>query len=248
MRIIAGSLKNLSVNAPRGSKIRPTTGYIREMVFSIMGPDRLSGCLFLDLYAGTGVVGLEAMSRGARKVTFVDSDLFLISSLSRFVASHALGVHTEVVMLDAAKFVEKAAGEHRAGLREPFDMVYADPPYYAGKPYKLADAIGSLMHHMAGAGGLFAENSLLFMELGAACIPVRPGEIGSVLRKKKIAHKRRENGSQERYQHQFDQPWRGLYRALGIPLELPLYDWRSTGTTVVLILGARAGLPTREVI
>ena len=73
MRVIAGSHRVRRLNAPQGSSLRPTSDKVREALFSILGP-RVSGSRFLDLYAGTGAVGIEALSRGALVVTFVESD------------------------------------------------------------------------------------------------------------------------------------------------------------------------------
>jgi 16S rRNA (guanine(966)-N(2))-methyltransferase RsmD len=115
MRIVAGTHGGRRLLAPRGREVRPTSDRVREALFSILG-DRVVGASVLDLFAGTGALGLEALSRGAARATFVDRDT---SAVQANLA--ALGLEGEVHRRDALAFLRAGAG--------PFDLVFLDPPY-----------------------------------------------------------------------------------------------------------------------
>jgi 16S rRNA (guanine966-N2)-methyltransferase len=121
MRVIAGRLGGRRLVAPRGLATRPTSDRVREALFSVLGD--LSGAVVLDLYAGTGALGIEALSRGAARATFVESARPALSALRDNLAALDLQGCTEVV----SQPVSRAA----AGLSGPFDLVFADPPYAA---------------------------------------------------------------------------------------------------------------------
>lgn len=123
MRIVAGSLKGRRLAGVPHGGVRPTPERVREAVFNILGQD-LSGVAFLDLYAGTGAMGLEAASRAAAPVVLVEEDPAAHATCLRNI--EALGVEGRVhaVRSDAAAFVA------RTGLAgREFDVVFADPPY-----------------------------------------------------------------------------------------------------------------------
>ena len=120
MRIIAGEFRGRRLIAPQGLATRPTTDRVREAWFSILGP--LEG-LVLDLYAGTGALGFEALSRGASRVTFVESS----RDAGRAIESNAnaLGVTDRITLLKTT--VEAATNSiKRSG---PFDLIVTDPPW-----------------------------------------------------------------------------------------------------------------------
>ena len=123
MRVIAGSHRGRRLSGPRGISLRPTSDKVREALFSILGA-RIPGCRFLDLYAGTGAVGIEALSRGARAVTFVESDPGAAQLMRKNL--------TACGMLDRG---ELRVGSTETFLRQPgswngsYDVVFADPPY-----------------------------------------------------------------------------------------------------------------------
>lgn len=126
MRIIAGLYRGRNLKSPPSMEVRPTSDRLRETFFNIL-QTRIAGVRFLDLCAGTGAVGIEALSRGASSVTFVDrsrKSCGLIEANLKLcgVADDA----SEVVMSEAAEFVRRAA---RAEEPEPWDIVYYDPPY-----------------------------------------------------------------------------------------------------------------------
>ncbi len=118
MRVVAGQLRGRRLIAPPGRGTRPTSDRVREALFSILGP--LGGARVLDLFAGSGALGIESLSRGARHATFVDRDARAIAAIGRNLA--ALELDTAVVdRRDALAFLSQATG--------PWDLVFLDPPY-----------------------------------------------------------------------------------------------------------------------
>ncbi|HET9737475.1 MAG TPA: 16S rRNA (guanine(966)-N(2))-methyltransferase RsmD [Solirubrobacteraceae bacterium] len=121
MRVIAGRWGGRRLQAPPGEATRPTSDRVREALFSILG-DRVDGARVLDLFAGSGALGIEALSRGAGHATFVDSAPAAIRSLRANL--EALGADAQVRRADARRFL----GEASAGGRY-YDLVFLDPPY-----------------------------------------------------------------------------------------------------------------------
>jgi 16S rRNA (guanine966-N2)-methyltransferase len=120
MRIIAGSRKGHTIHAPHGLDTRPTSDRVRENVFNIVGP--LDGAKVLDLYAGSGAMGLEALSRGASRAVFVESDDAAARTIEQNLDK--LRLPGTVLRRDA---VTALAGEAGAGRK--YDLVLVDPPY-----------------------------------------------------------------------------------------------------------------------
>lgn len=129
MRVIAGTFRSRQILAPRGTATRPTSDRLRERLFDILQV-RIAGCRFVDLYAGTGAVGIEALSRGASHVWFAENaDLALASlranlSALKIARSYTLEDRGTVAML-----------QRLAKLPAPVDLVYLDPPYDAEAEY-----------------------------------------------------------------------------------------------------------------
>ncbi|HVU05670.1 MAG TPA: 16S rRNA (guanine(966)-N(2))-methyltransferase RsmD [Polyangiaceae bacterium] len=121
MRIIAGRFRGRPIVAPEGMTTRPTTDRAREAIFNILGP--LDGENVVDCFAGTGALGIESLSRGARHATFVETDRNALRAIQKNLEK--LGVTAQATVLDVP--VEKA----RARLERlaPFDVVLADPPW-----------------------------------------------------------------------------------------------------------------------
>jgi 16S rRNA (guanine(966)-N(2))-methyltransferase RsmD len=132
MRIIAGEYRGRVLKSPAGLQTRPTSDRLRETLFNVLAP-RLEGARFLDLCAGTGAIGIEAVSRGATFVTFVDR----VHKMCALIEENLdlLGVpeeQTEVVKGEAAEFLKRTArsdGVDWRGGSRPWDVVYFDPPY-----------------------------------------------------------------------------------------------------------------------
>ncbi len=118
MRIIAGRARGRTLSGPKGSGTRPMTDRVREALFSSLG-DRVVEARVLDLYAGSGSLGLEALSRGARSVVFVERAREALTALRRNAA--AVGLGGEIVADDVERFLERTGGS--------FDLVFVDPPY-----------------------------------------------------------------------------------------------------------------------
>jgi 16S rRNA (guanine966-N2)-methyltransferase len=149
MRIIAGKYRGRKLKSPRSLQTRPTSDRLRETLFNILAP-RISGARFLDLCAGSGAVGVEALSRGAAHVTFVD----------RSRKMHAL-IETNLKSLDVSdEEIEVASKEALEFLRRrmkseevPFDIIFFDPPY-AMDYEDVLDYIGEHATRMLSAGGV----------------------------------------------------------------------------------------------
>ena len=120
MRIIAGSRKGHRILAPKGVDTRPTGDRVREAVYNLVGP--VDGADVLDLFAGSGAMGLEALSRGAASVTFVEQDRQAAEAIARNLAKLRL---TGTVLREDA--VRRLAADAAAGRR--YDLVLIDPPY-----------------------------------------------------------------------------------------------------------------------
>jgi 16S rRNA (guanine966-N2)-methyltransferase len=119
MRVVAGELRGRRLVAPPGSATRPTADRVREALFSILGD--VSDLRVLDLYAGSGALGIEALSRGAAEAVFVDSSQAAVAAIRRNLAD--LGLAAVVQRRDALAYLAAAAGG------KPYDLVFADPPY-----------------------------------------------------------------------------------------------------------------------
>lgn len=120
MRIIAGRFGGRRLSAPPGRATRPTSDRVREALFSILGP--LDGARVLDLYAGTGALGIEALSRGAASAVFVERDARVVAGLRGNL--EALGAEADVRRADALAALRDA---RKRG--ETYDLVLCDPPY-----------------------------------------------------------------------------------------------------------------------
>ena len=122
MRITSGIHRGRILKVPAGDAVRPTQDRVREALFSMLMHD-INGASFLDLFAGAGSVGLEALSRGASRVTFVEAESRHAACVSSNVAMVKEVARCEVIRADAYRWVESA------GVQRNFDIVFADPPY-----------------------------------------------------------------------------------------------------------------------
>ena len=115
MRVVAGAFKGRPLHAPKGSRTRPTADRVREALFSILGP--VEGLRVLDLFAGSGALGIEALSRGAASATFVDSSSQAVAAVRRNLDE--LGAEGEVSRRDALRWLAAADGTVRPRVRRP---------------------------------------------------------------------------------------------------------------------------------
>lgn len=121
MRVIAGELRGRRLTAPRGNATRPTADRVREALFSILGSS-VQGARVLDLFAGSGAMSIEALSRGALEATLVDSSSAAIGAIRSNLSR--LGIAAEVHRQTAATFLRRARSDARQ-----YDLVFLDPPY-----------------------------------------------------------------------------------------------------------------------
>jgi 16S rRNA (guanine966-N2)-methyltransferase len=166
MRIIAGRLKGRRLQGPRWPGLRPTSDSLRETLFNILG-NRVDGTRVLDAYAGTGALGIEAFSRGAAHVTFIEHDRRATALVARNLA--ACGIGEGYTMVPVA--FEIAAGRLRG---ERFDLILLDPPYDA------IDLDGVLI----AAAAMLADDGLVVLEHGARAEP--PVRAGALTRRRRV--------------------------------------------------------------
>ncbi len=149
MRVIAGRYGGRRLQAPPGAATRPTSDRVREALFSILGP-RVEGAVVLDLFAGSGALGLEALSRGADRATFVDSAPAALRALRTNLRT--LGADGEVVRADAVRWLRTASGGGRQ-----YSLVFLDPPYRRAEA--LAAALSDALPAVLGRGALVVSES-----------------------------------------------------------------------------------------
>jgi 16S rRNA (guanine966-N2)-methyltransferase len=158
VRIIAGSRKGARIFAPKGAETRPTGDRVREAAFNLIGP--VDGAAVLDLYAGSGAMGLEALSRGAERAVFVESDREACRTIDRNLDKLRLTGAT-VLCRDAAQAL---AAESAAGRR--YDLVLVDPPY------RMFSSLQNLLSRYLPA--LLGEHGLVVVETDAREEPELP--------------------------------------------------------------------------
>jgi len=162
MQVIAGELRGRRLHAPRGRAVRPTLGRVREAVFSILGA-RAAGPRVLDLYAGTGALGIEALSRGAEQTTFVERSRNHIELLRRNLEELGVAGRAEVRQGEVDRALVRLETEGRR-----YDLVLADPPYGRGLAESLLTRLG--------AGAILDEEAVVFVECGKGeALPERAG-------------------------------------------------------------------------
>jgi len=120
MRITGGIGRGRKLKVPAGSKVRPTSDKVKQALFNILG-DRVPGSVFLDLFAGAGGIGIEALSRGAERVVFVDGSRESLDVVRHNIELAGFGERAEAVQSKVEPFLRKRSG--------PYDIVFLDPPY-----------------------------------------------------------------------------------------------------------------------
>ena len=149
MRIIGGQARGRPIRLPAGCRIRPTADRVKESLFNILHP--IEGVYFLDVYAGCGNIGLEALSRGARGSVFVEKDLRLADAIRENLRLLGFEGQGEVIAAGAEQ------GLRRLGKRgERFEILFADPPYDG-------DFLPEILRCLEGAE-LLAENGIIVLQ------------------------------------------------------------------------------------
>jgi 16S rRNA (guanine(966)-N(2))-methyltransferase RsmD len=131
MRVIAGSMRRRTLVAPKGMDTRPTSDRLRETLFNVLAP-RIEGACFLDLYAGSGAVGIEALSRGAGRVVFVERAQPALKVLRLNLESLGLRSSCKVEGGSVLAYLRRDLINSESG----FDVVFLDPPYDAAGEYE----------------------------------------------------------------------------------------------------------------
>jgi 16S rRNA (guanine966-N2)-methyltransferase len=156
MRVIAGKFKSRPLRAMPGMNTRPTSDRLRETLFNVLtagNPSALENSTWLDLFAGTGAVGIEALSRGAKHVTFVDSSKTVVRVIRENLKSLGISDEAEVVAGDAARALRQLElNHHRA------DFVFVDPPYAAQPLYSETLEFLSQSHILQAGTTLITEH------------------------------------------------------------------------------------------
>ena len=149
MRIIGGDAKGRRLSLPKGCRIRPTSDRIKEALFNLIHP--ILGKSFLDLYAGSGNVGLEALSRGATKAVFIERNPALINVIGENLHECGFSGRYEILALDVRQGIRLLENK-----QEVFDILFADPPYEKGL---IEDTI-----RLIGKSSLVSQDGLTVMQ------------------------------------------------------------------------------------
>jgi 16S rRNA (guanine(966)-N(2))-methyltransferase RsmD len=153
MRVIAGTWKGRTLKSPAWEGLRPTSDKLRETLFNILAP-RVPGARVLDAYAGTGALGIEALSRGARWATFVDHDRRAQALIAENLARCGIADGYVIIRESVTRALDTLR-DRRAS--EPFDIVLLDPPYALTGPDAFESTVSS-------AGGVVAPDGMLVFE------------------------------------------------------------------------------------
>ncbi|MCR4605007.1 MAG: 16S rRNA (guanine(966)-N(2))-methyltransferase RsmD [Eubacterium sp.] len=153
MRVIAGSARRITLVTPKGNDTRPTTDRIKETLFNILQND-IRDCEFLDLFAGSGGIGIEALSRGAKSASFVEASREAVKCILTNLERAHFSEEAHVYSVDYVRAFSKLAADGRK-----FDIVFADPPYAAGYEEEI---LAGLKNY-----GLISEGSLVIIETSA---------------------------------------------------------------------------------
>lgn len=149
MRIIAGKARSLPLKTIEGADTRPTTDRVKETLFNILNP-RLPGCTFLDLFAGSGQIGLEALSRGAQAAVFVENNKKAVCCIQDNINFTKFTEESTLLHMDVLSAIRRMEG------RYTFDVVFMDPPYQQDMEKEVLGALA--------ASSLITEDTLLIIE------------------------------------------------------------------------------------
>lgn len=160
MRITGGTGRGRRLQVPAGSRVRPTSDKVKQALFNILG-ERVVDAAFLDLFAGAGGIGVEALSRGAKSVVFVDASRESLDIIKRNIEQAGFGDRAQVVPAKAGTFLKKPSG--------PYDIVFLDPPY--------AEELQPLLDQIAVAGLLNAGSIVIAEHFKKQPSPERAGAL-----------------------------------------------------------------------
>lgn len=161
IRVGGGSARGRRLRSPKGA--RPTLGRVKQSLFDMLAW-RLEGSAFLDVFAGSGAVGIEALSRGAKRAVFVESHIRQVTLIKENLRQVGLSETAQVLRGDAAQVLTRLGNQGE----EPFDIVFMDPPYADGTV--LQKALDTFAAHMS----LLAYDGILIVERAKRTLPVWP--------------------------------------------------------------------------
>jgi len=168
MRVIAGTYRSRILKSLKGLALRPTSDRLRETLFNVLAPN-IAGSRFVDLFAGTGAIGIEALSRGAAEVVFIENHAPAVNLIRRNFESLGINTGATVLTVDALRGLAVLASRKQPSAAG-YDYVFLDPPYAAAEDYsRVLEFLGSA-ELVAPGGIVIAEHRRNFdlpEELGA---------------------------------------------------------------------------------
>lgn len=167
MRVITGSVRGKKLSVLEGNDVRPTTDKVKEAIFSIIQFE-LPGAKVLDLFAGSGQLGIEAISRGAEKAFFVDKSKASINIITENISETGFEDKSKIIFMDSLDYLRSS--------KEKYDIVFLDPPYNHGI---LEQVLPLLESHMNNGGRIICEHEQRL---------ILPEKIGSICLKKKYKY------------------------------------------------------------
>jgi 16S rRNA (guanine966-N2)-methyltransferase len=175
MRVVAGSARGRTLTSPEGTHTRPTSDRVREAVFNALYSldDAVDGARVLDLFAGSGALGIEALSRGAASATFVERGRPAVATIEHNLRHTGLEDRGVVVRADALDWLARADG--------PYDLVLCDPPYEFASWPDVLEALARLVPAATGSGGLVVIESDRELDPGDGWQVVRTRRYGGTV-------------------------------------------------------------------
>ncbi|MGA2810926.1 MAG: 16S rRNA (guanine(966)-N(2))-methyltransferase RsmD [Candidatus Acidiferrum sp.] len=162
MRVIAGTYRSRQLKSFDSPHLRPTSDRLRETLFNVLSP-KIPGAHFLDLFAGTGAVGIEALSRGAQDVLFVENSAPAAKLIRQNLTSLEIGSAAMVWAMDAERALEKLEQRQSEGSQpSAYDFIFLDPPYAAAEQYLQVMNFLSRASFVAEASVVIAEHTRKF--------------------------------------------------------------------------------------
>ena len=149
MRVIAGSAKRIRLKAPEGIETRPTTDRIKETLFNIIAPD-IYDCRFLDMFSGSGAIGIEALSRGASQAVFVESSKKAVSCIRENLIATKLNEQAIILHMDVFRALKRLEGQGT------FDYIFMDPPYNQQSTHTILEYLAK--------SNILEEHSIIIVE------------------------------------------------------------------------------------
>ncbi len=160
MRVIAGTYRSRILKSLKGLALRPTSDRLRETLFNVLAPN-ISGARFADLFAGTGANGIEALSRGAAEVVFIENHASAAALIRKNLDSLGIRAGFTVLHVDVVRGLEMLASKAK-GAKSEFDFIFLDPPYTAAADYERVLGFLGAADLLAPGGMVIAEHRRKF--------------------------------------------------------------------------------------